>query len=320
MIHFPKAFLFFLLSTACFCSCKKQDELSAKSVIQSDKAEETYLDKWLDSTFSAPYNIAVLYRWESSSFDTRNGLVPATPEKIRPALEAIAHIWGGTFMHEQTGGKDFIKKYAPRQLYIYGNGNPFLAQTASGNSIRSAAIYNVDSFTEKDEKATRRLLWSFYNQYIKSLMQTVPFDRDAFAKCNIHKPYGTNVLRDLSSDDVSYELLDIPLNIGFFGGQGFLSIEEDFAETITAMLLHSRGEVENVIKKAGRIFPFSGEVQRELEKIRAEQSQRSLQEKKDFVIKYFKEKLNMDLYRLQYIGNRRLQAYLNQAGKEEKPQ
>ncbi|MEO7769071.1 MAG: putative zinc-binding metallopeptidase, partial [Ferruginibacter sp.] len=79
-------------------SCNKEDPLGSVDNIPGlggDTWTPGAIDKWIFDSLTAPYNIAVKYKWDQGELqaDFNKVLVPPKEEKIIPMMSAIRKAW-----------------------------------------------------------------------------------------------------------------------------------------------------------------------------------------------------------------------------------
>lgn len=305
-----RKYVWLLISSfICLNSCQN-DTLSDVSVIESQwqNSPKTELDEWIEKKFS-PYNIEVLYRWDKSNLPAGTIAYPPQPEKIRPVLEAIEALLFNTYTLEKAGGADFFKDKGIIRLILlggYSSMNGILLnlreETAATNEI---FVYGVNSFNPKDPKNIYRLMNSIHHQFARRLIEKIPYDRDAFADLS-KTVYGTMRLKPSPSQ--LYDRIGLS---GYAHRQGFYTLhsmtlpEDDFAQIITTLLLNTPVEIAEAENKAGQAFDPSSPISIK----EAEEAQRRLVAKREFTEKYFKEKVGINIRRLQLLSLKNIALY-----------
>ena len=128
----------------------------------------TAIDAWLFDSLTAPYNIAVKYRWDPWELDLDQTLTPPDESKIIPAMSAIKRVWIDPY-NAETGSDLFIKKYSPKQFKLVGsvqynfNGTVLLGQAEGGNNI---AFFDINQNFDRDpQSAIMRMIQTSHHEF-----------------------------------------------------------------------------------------------------------------------------------------------------------
>lgn len=304
-----------LLSLLVGCS---RETLSPDSVVDSKIAPSaTALDNWIQDSITAPYGITVEYRWNRNSTAPNTYPTPTTPEKVKEVLKTIKYLWLETYTLPNIGKIDFMKGKNPIKIYIYGGKNIDYNGVELINHPNTTGIemflYNAEDFDSKDADKVFILMRSVHHQFAKRLTNLIPYDRDAFLKISQKKyTYSTNPLKTLIDDYPSrkklYSLDDYFNKRGFFTMHSTISPEDDFAEIVSATIMHSQKEIEDGKTNAKTPYKDYGsepEVQ-QMYNEQAKQAYKEFTEKQAFVEDYFEKKLKINLRRLQLINLERM--------------
>lgn len=292
------------ISLLLFISCTPREELDSSSVVINEIKNIDSLDHWLYQTYTLPYNIDVKYRWDANATGLSNTTTPPIREQVKPTMEAIEKLW--LEVYTKVAGKDFMKTYAPREIYLYGSKNldrEGNEQIKSKHSPIQMPLFRVNEFNPKDSVAVAIVTRMAHHQFAKTLIQKKPIDREAFYQLNFYN-YNDNWGRG------SAQLYDLATRASDFGYYSMLaargSVEEDFAETVSALLCNTNIEVDDMIYNyAGYADPYTPN-----DAERAKNAIKTLNAKKEFVIKYFKDNFNINFNRLQFESNVQIKTYL----------
>lgn len=282
-----------------FFSCHKETIDKTKTVLTIEKESNIALQKWINKSYTNPYNISVSYKWQNVSTYDESILYPPQQDKVKQVLEATKKLWLDLFKEKLT--EDFIYDFLPLEIKLYGGANieDGYESLNVGSSPLTMSLFRVDSY-QKDQEHVYRLMRNIFNNYVKLLIWKKPFDRLAFQKYN-RFPYSQNHQR--GEDIYEKNVFDT----GFYSlPASWVGVDEDFAETVSMILTHSTSEIDDMINEASTI-PI-GASYREIQE--RTETRRVLEWKRDFVIKYFKDQYNLDLYKLSYTSVIRMQNYL----------
>jgi substrate import-associated zinc metallohydrolase lipoprotein len=138
------SFLFFFVLTIPAC----QEDRITNSNIEIPEGPQSELDKWIDENFRIPYNINVLYQWNSAEVDVSHELVPPNEEVVFPFLKSVLKVWLTPYIQVANTKMDFMKDYTCRSLVLvgsgsYNQGSVTLGLASNGYKI---TLYTVNQF------------------------------------------------------------------------------------------------------------------------------------------------------------------------------
>lgn len=265
-------------------ACSKEDSLRSESIFDTTEKPKTVLDKWINDTYTKPYNISATYLWDEAMGKPDKTLFPPKVESVKPALQVIKKIWIDSYT--EIGGEDFVKKLAPRQLHFVGsynlnhNGTIVLGDAGGGARI---TMYNTDYIDFKSLASVKQFVHTIQHEYIHILNQTKPYDLTAWTKVAT-KLGGYTSGWYVETDEDSNDL-------GFVTPYARSNYDEDFAETASFVLLRSEAEKQAF-----------------LEEIEDQSGRKIIEEKFALVENYFKTQFNMDFYALRDAAERNTKA------------
>ncbi len=302
-------------------SCSR-DTLSSESVVESQHLiPSTELDTWIKDSITTPYGIAVEYRWNRNNITPGTYTNPANPEKVKEVLKTIKTLWIETYSLPNLGKSDFMKGKNPIKIHIYGGKN------IDGNGVELISkpnalgvemyLYNADDFDAKDEEKVFILMRSVHHQFAKRLVELIPYDRDAFMQISQKKyTFTTEPLKTLVQGYTSrkelYSLDNYFNKKGFFTFHSTISPEDDFAEIVSATIMHTPGEMEQAKINAQTPYQDYGsdpEVQQAYNE-QAKQAYKEFTAKQVMVEEYFSKSLKINIKRLQLANLERMKNYV----------
>ena len=130
-----------------FVSACQKEELTApdfKRETQLLQPQSHELDKWILTEYTNPYNIEVIWRWNTKETSYRRNYIPPVEANVKPYLMILK----GTFIktYEDVMGKAFIKPLIPKQFHLLGewgynnNGTITLGQAETGSKFTFYAV------------------------------------------------------------------------------------------------------------------------------------------------------------------------------------
>lgn len=262
-----------LLSLVVLSSCSKDEDLGGSNItIPSEEMGE--LDAWLIDSFVKPLNIEVKYLWDDSELDLTKKLVPAETGKVKPFMEVVKKVWIEPYTDITiVPNTSFLKKYCPKQLVLVGSLNyntdgTVTLGTAEGG--RKIVLYDVNGFSKTNNEQVIQMLHTMQHEFAHILHQNKMYPEE-FKKITI------------GYTSTWYNIKDEQSNLdGFITSYARSSTDEDFVEMVAAMLTMSRTDYDAKINK-----------------IKSVDGRAALRKKEAMVVSYFREKYDIDIYKLQ---------------------
>lgn len=309
-----KRYSFWIISILITLSSCQSETLLPETVIKPAVPKQGDTDTWIRDSLVTPYGIDVRYRWDKYAAPQAT-LTPPREKNVLAVLKVIKHLWIDLFNDPRIGSPDFIRNTAPREIFLYAGKNIFVNQLdfpvevmATQGSPTRMYLYNIDAFDATDKKSVRNLMRMVFHCFAKTLADQQAFDQEAFLKLS---PTGyTDWEHDVSSK-TPFDVYAIDFRggyaFGFYSYAARKKMLDDFAETISIMLTHTRQEVDAVIELAGRP---AGSVDPEAA-ARMISSPKALKDKREFVSAYFADNWGVNLLRAQTISAINTQKILN---------
>lgn len=304
-----------------FTSCS-EDSLSSDSVIdmQAEQHQHTALDQWIEDSITAPYGIAVEYRWNKYTAPLQGYTTPPDTANIRAVLRTVKDLWIDLYTSSNTGGEQFLVDKKPLKIYLFGgphvdfNGVELLNNPLATNV--ELYIFNVNDFSTSNYDAVYKLMRSVHHQFAKRLLEVFPYDRDAFGKISAlwYTNGSTDFIRDrlkyMKSDMELYTIVSYALIHGLFTYTSFFSAEDDFAEMISVHLMHTPKEISQAMdyaRKPHNAYPGDDYYEEEVKK--AELRYQQLTDKRDIMLEHFKKNVGISMNVLQKLSLKKLKRY-----------
>ena len=261
------------VAVLCFMSCSNGSDSVGESEIDTNPPILNRLDVWLRSSFVAPYNIEIRYKWDINDTDIDRFLHPPFESSVRPVANALQKAWIEPYT--AVGGEDFIKKIAPRQFTFVGsfNFNPNSPTITLGIAEAGTRItlFNIDFLDFKDINSIKQPLKTVQHEYGHILNQNIPFDV-AYGQIN---PEDYSAQWFNRTDAEAREL-------GYITAYGSSQEGEDFVEMISEMLTNSREEYNAIVNS-----------------ISSDRARSIIRQKENLVAEYYRTNFGIDIYELQ---------------------
>ncbi len=275
-------------------SCEKEEKLDAADVdnipgLGGDTWTPTAVDKWLFDNLTTPYNIATKYKWDQGELEFDKTLVPPREDQIIPIMDALRKAWITPYISET--GELFFKKYTPKFFSLVGSGSYNLdgsvtLGTAEGG--RKVVLYQTNYFRTKgmpgyvqaDSILIKTMFHTIHHEFGHILHQNV-----------LYPPEFKRINQNLyTSDWINTNDTEANTN-GFVTAYAMSGPDDDFVEMISIMLIEGKAGFDKLVNSIPAGTSALGTTQAEAKK--------SLRDKENIVVGYYKQVWNIDFYSLQ---------------------
>lgn len=262
-------------------ACAKDENLDKPIVgLGGDTWVKSELDNWLYTTFTQPYNIGVIYRWDGGEVDNTKTLVPPDLSKVQPLMDVVNNAWILPYVKQKDDV--FIKKYSPKEYLLVGslqyntNNSVTLGEAEGGTKV---TLFNVNNFKPSDRDIVQRVLKTVHHEFTHILHQTVLYPKE----------FPLISQADYTAD-WSSSTNDTFFVKGFITKYAMAAPSEDFAEMSGIMLTQGRSGYETTLK-----VPKTDTVK--------------IRKKEAILVSYFKQTWGIDFYSLQTKVQQAINSY-----------
>lgn len=219
------------LMTAFAVSCAEEAPEPGRDIpgLGGYPSENTPLDQWLMENYAKPYNIEVVYRWNSNELSTTAQLVPMFEYLVQPTMDMIRQVWFAPY--ETLAGSSFIRQMAPKKIVLVGSpqyntdGSKVLGQAEGARKI---TLFDGNNYQPTNAEWIREIMHTIEHEFAHILHQT--------------RSYGAS-FRELSAGSYSptgwqnYSET-LALYNGFYSSYAMSAVDEDFVETISLLVVY----------------------------------------------------------------------------------
>ncbi|WP_312364443.1 substrate import-associated zinc metallohydrolase lipoprotein [Sphingobacterium sp.] len=269
-------YFLFILGILSVYACRKSDKnLDVDlSKYNPDKTQSSSLDKWIASTFTDPFNIEVVYRFNRDLGNTARDIAPVELDDVTPMMEAVLNVYLKPY--EKIAGKTFIKKFTPKQFVLFGsvsyntNGSVTLGTADGGRRI---VLYDVNNFDPKDISGLKKPMRTIHHEFTHILNQNIaiPPDFEQVTKSDYVVDWTNAAYTDAQAKE-----------LGFITRYSRMSYTEDFAEMVAHLLVEGQIWFDNYVATTPNVS-----------------AGQKLKKKEEIVVRYFKEYYDIDFRQLQ---------------------
>lgn len=273
-------------------SCSKEDKLDENTKIYGlggDEYTETPIDKWLYESFVKQYNIEIKYRFNQFELDLNKTLVPIKEDIVTPVMEIVKRVWIDPY--DKLAGSTFVKNLAPKKFVLvgspqYNNGTITLGEAEGGRKI---VIFRLNWFNTKavtaEEIATQKdliqsIMKTVHHEFVHTMHQTILYPEEFMNITPAGYTSSWNNVKDIDA-----------LKLGYISPYACSNSNEDFAETISRILVYGKAAFDKRVADATAVYkdPKQNEGMTYDPGI-------ALRKKESMVITYLKDVWNVDLY------------------------
>ena len=215
-----------------FGGCKKNDDLVAPQFDRELKLlqrQKSPVDAWIVEEFNKPYNIQVIWKWDTKEAGYNRNYIPPVEDNVKPFLTMLKQTFIKTY--EENMGKAFIKPLIPKQFLLLGEwgyqfGSRTLAQAEAGSKF---VFYGVNYWDQKyddfypgmEYPFIREAVHTMYHEFGHILHQNKKFTEE------FEKVSG----RDYTVRWTDFNEIEARVK-GFMSNYSMLNHNEDFVELI----------------------------------------------------------------------------------------
>lgn len=132
-----------------FAACD-DDDPSSTSIFDTTPPERNEFDQWIMKTFTQPYNITILYRYQDSETNNAYNVVPPTVDKSKAMANLMKYMWLDAYNELMDDGGLFMKKWSFREFLFIGshqwrnNGSRVLGTAEGGLKVTLFGLNYLD--------------------------------------------------------------------------------------------------------------------------------------------------------------------------------
>lgn len=222
--------------SAAATSCQKEQPLE-NDLTDYNLVQTNDVDRWIDSFYTEPYNIEVIYKYRREMHDMDRNISPMDIDQVIPQLEILLN--GFLQLYESVSDPSFIRIYTPKQIALYGSssfgadGGIPLAGTADAG--RRITLYNLNPIrgaSSLSPRAINQNLHVIHHEFVHILHQnrTIP---------PIFEELGRGKYL-VEWDDYMQNPESLSRSLGFVSRYARANLFEDFTETLSHLITHGQ--------------------------------------------------------------------------------
>jgi len=274
-------------------SCRKEEQLGNVDNIPGlggDTWADGPIDKWIYDSLTLPYNIAVKYKWDQSELELNKTLVPPKEESVIPVLSAITKGWINVYIEE--AGLLFFKNISPKFFILVGSpsyepdGSVILGAAEGG---RKVILYDLNDFRIKGMAGYTLADTAIVKQEFHIIQHEFAHILDMNIKVPV--AFSQSSASAYTSDWTNVSPQEA-LNEGFISQYAISSAFDDWAETVSIMLVEGKPWFDNLVNSINYTGTTPNGTTAAVAKAR-------LRDKEATTVSYFKQAWNIDFYSLQ---------------------
>ena len=291
-ISFNYIFSLLILAVS-ISSCKEEklEDVENVSGLGGETWAPSAIDKWISDSLTTPFNISMKYKWDQYEFsDIAATLVPADEKQVIPLSQVVRNSWINPYVEQ--AGTVFFNKYSPKIFILSGSaqfvyGAKLLGQAEGGRKI---VLLEVNNFRIKgtpgyvaarDSANVKQFIHTLQHEFGHILHQNILYPVE-FKTVSQGLYQGQNWL-NVSDPEARRD--------GFITSYASSGFDDDWVETISAMLVEGKAGWENIIKSIPAGNSINGTSQAD--------AQAMLRRKEALVVNYYKTAWGIDFYSLQ---------------------
>ncbi len=223
-------------------ACRENEQLDI-DLSNYDTFAPGPVDDWIRTSLTDPYNIEVIYRYQRNMHDVDRNVSPPDQSRVIPQMSIVLE--GFLKLYEKVGGTTFIKTYTPKQFALFGSGNyrpdgVVLAGTADAG--RRITLYGLNGLNETNAGSVIGNLGVVHHEFVHILNQ-IRFIPPSFEQIS-RGDYFSNWNSPDNPESLSRTL-------GFVSPYARQNIGEDFAETMSSLIVDGQVGYNNYAARSG---------------------------------------------------------------------
>lgn len=249
--------LLVLLASAC-----SNDDLDKESIFtETTQTDSTPLDQWVKTSFTDPYNIRFLYRYNDKETNNYYNVIPADYDKSVALAILLKHVWIDTYT--ELVGQDFMKTYSPRVYQLIGSaeynsstGSIVLGTAEGGIKVTLFRVNDIDvdhpvidsdsPYPNTEAVPIDLNYWFFHtmhHEFCHILTQKKDYSTDfrTISTANYQRASWINV----KDKDAGVK--------GFVTGYASMEYNEDFAETYATYITHTEDAWNKLLENSVQV-------------------------------------------------------------------
>ncbi len=295
----------FFVTAVTQCAEEKENECYVRPQTAEESTHPN--DVYLKENMLIPYGTAVRWRWDNRFIDPNEEATPIKAEYVIPVTKLIKYFWIDVFESQGEAGKKIIETLFPPEIqyigsYIYLKGAVKLGYAEGGARITLLNLNNYD-LTNKDwlTSAKGGVLNTIHHEFAHLFHQNYGFP-DGFVGLTDYKGNGWKSLNPKEGKPFSESLA-----LGCVSDYATNGESDDFADLVAHFLIMPPTEFESKYLALEDCSKSTDATACQ----KTNEGREKIKVKLDLVIKYYKDKFNLDLVSMRDEMQKRLDYVLD---------
>ncbi len=281
------ALLFLTLLTQC-----TEEQENVPYVRPQTAEESTHVnDVYLKEHMLKPYGTAVRWRWDNRFIADTEEATPIKAEYVIPVTKLLEYLWVGVYESQGASGKKIIEQLFPPEIqyigsFIYLKGAVKLGYAEGGARITLLNLNNYD-LTDKDWLTSPKggILNTIHHEFAHLFHQNYGYP-EGFVGMTDYTGNGWKSLNPKQGEPFSESL-----KMGCVSDYATNGESDDFAELVAHFLIMPKDEFESKYLTLEDCSQSTDATQCQ----KTNEGREKIKLKLNLVIKYYKNKFNLDL-------------------------
>lgn len=286
--------LFLFLGLILLSGCDREETLQPIEIFEVESESTNELDVYLKENFRDPYGSNIIYKFVDRYVDPTKQVVPPRIDVVKPIAELLQTAWIAPFNKAADDGDAFLKTYFPGEIVLLGspifNGDGTILLGSADSGVR-ITLTRANEYTPTNDAWILQTFRTIYHEFFHIVQQNFPYDIAAYLAISDGEGYTTpgTWTTLFSGGEFSAATINNAIARGMVTAYGTSQVGEDMVELISFYITTDPADFEATYLTAE---DCTGAGQACLDR---NEGRQLIQEKLDFIKKYLKEDVGLDL-------------------------